>query len=176
MKPDTPNRYGTVTRFLHWTMALCMVWMVFSALIPDALTDKSAQAFFRNGHKQVGSLLFVLIIVRLGWAVANARRRPASLSLAAKLGHWALYALMLAVPSIALLRQYGSGRAFSPLGLPIFPGFDPSQKIDWMVQLGGLLHGELAWVLLALVAGHVAMVWWHRRQGGAEDVLPRMVG
>lgn len=150
--------------------------MVFSALIPDALTDKSAQAFFRNGHKQVGSLLFVLIIVRLGWAVANARRRPASLSLAAKLGHWALYALMLAVPSIALLRQYGSGRAFSPLGLPIFPGFDPSQKIDWMVQLGGLLHGELAWVLLALVAGHVAMVWWHRRQGGAEDVLPRMVG
>lgn len=65
MKPDTPNRYGTVTRFLHWTMALCMVWMVFSALIPDALTDKSAQAFFRNGHKQVGSLLFVLIIVRL---------------------------------------------------------------------------------------------------------------
>lgn len=116
MKPDTPNRYGTVTRFLHWTMALCMVWMVFSALIPDALTDKSAQAFFRNGHKQVGSLLFVLIIVRLGWAVANARRRPASLSLAAKLGHWALYALMLAIPSIALLRQYGSGRA--PLSLP----------------------------------------------------------
>ena len=83
---------------------------------------------------------------------------------------------MLAIPSIALLRQYGSGRAFSPLGLPIFPGFDPSEKIDWMVQLGGLLHGELAWVLVALVAGHVAMVWWHRRQGGAEDVLPRMVG
>lgn len=130
MKPDTPNRYGTITRLLHWTMALCMVWMVFSALIPDALTDKSAQAFFRNGHKQVGSLLFVLIIVRLGWAMANASRRPASLSLAAKLGHWALYALMLAVPSIALLRQYGSGRAFSPLGLPIFPGFDPSEKID----------------------------------------------
>ena len=176
MKPDTPNRYGTVTRVLHWTMALCIVWMVFSALIPDFLSDRSAQAFFRNGHKHVGSVLFVLIIVRILWAMANASRRPAALSLPAKLGHWALYALMLVIPSVALLRQYGSGRAFSPLGLPIFPGFDQSEKIGWMVDLGGLLHGELAWVLLALVAGHVAMALWHRHKGGAQDVLPRMIG
>lgn len=176
MTPDTPNRYGTVTRVLHWSMALCILWMVFSALVPDFLSDRATQTLFRNGHKHVGSVLFVLIIVRILWAMANASRRPAVLSLPAKLGHWALYALMLAIPTIGLLRQYGSGRAFSPLGLPIFPGFDQSEKIDWMVQLGGQLHGELGWALLVLVAGHVAMTFWHRRQGGAHDVLPRMIG
>ena len=33
----------------------------------------------------------------------------------------ALYLLMWAVPAIALLRQYGSGRAFAPFGIPLWP-------------------------------------------------------
>jgi cytochrome b561 len=83
-----------------------------------------------------------------------------------------LYLLMIAVPAIALVRQYGSGRAFAPFGLPLMAARE-NDRIDWMVQLGRLLHGELGWVLLALVAGHVAMAIWHRR--GAHDVMPRMI-
>jgi len=79
------------------------------------------------------------------------------------------------IPLIGLLRQYGSGRAFSPLGLPVFAGFDASQKIQWLVDLGSNWHGELGWVLLALVCGHVAMALRHRGHT-QHDVLPRMVG
>ena len=123
----------------------------------------------------VGGLLLWLVRLRAACALLNAGQRPPRLSGAAHLGHLVLYALMFAVPIIALVRQYGSGRPFAPFGIPLISA-RPDDKIDWMVQLGGLLHGELAWVLVALVAGHVAMVWWHRRQGGAEDVLPRMAG
>ena len=174
MTPDTAARYGTVSRWLHWSMALGFLWMFGSVLGADLTSDRRVQGMLRDGHKHVGSLLWVLVLLRGLWALAHARQRPASVTLMAKLGHWALYALMIAIPSIALLRQYGSGRAFSPLGLPFFPGFDQSEKIDWMVKLGGLLHGELAWVLLALIAGHVAMALWHRRTGH-DDVLPRMM-
>ena len=175
MTPDTPARYGTVSRWLHWGMALCVLWMFGTILGAELTDDRATQTMLRNGHKHMGSLIWVLVLVRAAWALAHARQRPPSVSLPAKLGHWALYALLLIIPSIGLLRQYGSGRAFSPLGLPVFPGFAQGEKIDWMVQLGGLLHGELAWVLAALVAGHVAMAWWHRRRGGPDDVMPRMM-
>lgn len=174
MTPDSTHRYGSVSRWLHWGMALCIVLLPISALLPDLFEDRAVQSFFRNGHKQIGSLMWALIWLRAAWAWACRHQRPPSVGLLAKLGHWALYALMVLIPSIGLLRQYGSGRAFSPLGLPLFPGFDPSQKIEWMVELGGLLHGELGWALLALAFGHAAMAFWHRRTG-QNDVLPRMM-
>lgn len=173
--PDTPARYGTVTRFLHWSIALCLAWM-FSTAIAHAVAEKSAlDAVLWPTHKHVGSVLMGLVLARLLWALGNARRRPLPINLLARLGHLALYALMAAIPLIGLLRQFGSARAFAPLGLPLFPGFDEGEKIGWMVDLGGALHGELGWVLLALACGHIAMALWHRRST-RYDVMPRMVG
>jgi len=51
------------------------------------------------------------------------------------------------------------------------PGRD--DKIPWMVALGDLLHHWLAFTLLAVLAGHVAMAFLHRRLQG-ENVLSRM--
>ncbi len=175
MTADSAARYGTVSRTLHWGMALLFAWMFFTAAV-HALAEKSAldkQLFVT--HKQVGSLLMVLVLVRAAWALAHRRQRPPELNATALLGHVAIYALMLLVPAVALLRQYGSGRAFSPLSLPLMPGFDPSLKIQWMVDAGRLLHANLAWGMLALVAGHAGMALMHRRNP-AEDVLPRMIG
>lgn len=173
--PDTPARYGTVTRFLHWGIALCLAWM-FGTAITHVLAEKSAlDAFFWPTHKHFGSLLMVLVSVRVIWALLNARQRPPALNPLARLGHLAMYGLMVAIPLIGLLRQFGSGRAFAPLGLPLFAGFDEGEKIGWMVDLGGLLHGELGWALLALVCGHIAMALWHRRSP-RYDVMPRMAG
>lgn len=173
MTPDTPTRYGTVSRLLHWAMAAGIGWMLLSAIV-HAVANKSAlDGLLWPAHKHVGSALFVLALLRATWALAHARRRPPAVSLPAQLGHLALYGLMLAIPSIGLLRQYGSARAFAPLGLPIFPGRDEADKIAWMTDLGSLLHGELGWVLLVAVLGHVGMVVWHRVRG-EHDVLPRM--
>lgn len=175
MVPDTARRYGTVSRTLHWGMALLFAWMFFTAIV-HAVAEKSAldkQLFVT--HKQVGSLLMVLVLVRAAWALAHRRQRPPELNAAALVGQVTIYVLMFAVPAVALLRQYGSGRAFSPLGLPLMPGFDPSLKIQWMVDAGRMLHANLAWGLLALVVGHAGMALLHRRHPG-DDVLPRMIG
>ncbi len=113
-----------------------------------------------------------LVMLRTAWALLQAHRRPPELSAATGWGHRLIYAMMWAVPVIALIRQYGSGKAFSPFGVPLMR--QGGDKIEWMIQLGGLLHGELGWALLILVVGHVGMALWHRRSGGT-DVLARMI-
>lgn len=171
---DSAARYGTVSRWLHWGMAVCLAAVFAAALTHHFLEDSALDALLWPLHRPLGALLLLLGLLRVAWALRRAGQRPPQLSRAAQLGHLALYVLMVAVPFIGMLRQYGSGRAFSPFGLPLMSA-RPDAKIDWMVELGGLVHGELGWVLLAGVAGHIAMALWHRRHP-AGNVLPRMMG
>ncbi|QEY24041.1 cytochrome b [Neisseria animalis] len=143
MKIDTPERYGTFTRFVHWATALGYVFMFGSALawnIDDGL------AFLATPHKAVGILLFWLTLARLVTAVKNFRRRPQH-ALAVRIGHLALYMLMFAVPASGMARMA-------------------------QVPFGGI-HGLLAFLLLVLAAGHIAMALVHQCKG--EKLMQRML-
>lgn len=170
---DNSERYGQVTRLLHWVIALLILWQFLSAGAHFLLEDTSIEELIWPTHKPLGFLLFVLVIVRASWAITNLSRRPKSVNLGAKLGHLAIYVLLISVPTLALVRQYGSGKPFEPFGMPLMPGFG-GEKIAWMVEAGNLLHGWLGWALFALILGHIFMAFWHRKSGAAEDVLPRM--
>ena len=170
---DNRERYGKVSRILHWGMAVLLLWQFLSAGSHLLLEDTAVEAFFWSTHKPLGFLLFLLIIVRIVWALANRSQRPPSISPGARLGHIALYALMGIVPALALVRQYGSGKPFEPFGIPLFSGFE-ADKIEWMIAPGNLLHSWLGWALLAMIVGHIVMVVWHRRSARHRDVLPRM--
>ena len=172
--PDSIRRYGSISRLLHWGMALLFA-LIFSVSLVHFFANESAlDQLLWPMHRSVGALLLLLVLLRAAWALLNAGQRPPHLSRAAHLGHLALYALMFAVPIIALVRQYGSGRPFAPFGIPLISA-RPDDKIDWMVQLGGLLHGELGWLLLACAIGHTVMALWHRRHP-TQNVMPRMLG
>ncbi len=164
--------YGRVSRLLHWGMAALFAFQFLTAIVRFALPDTALEAAVWGAHKPLGALLMLLVAVRLGWALVERARRPAAINLAACVGHLALYLLMVAVPLVALLRQYGSGRAFAPFGIPLMPGFEG--EIEWMAAVGGIFHGLLGWALLALIVGHVAMALLHRRMAD-EDVLVRML-
>ena len=172
---DTPERYGLVSRALHWLMAGLFLWQFLGMGLRLALGRHPVSAFFVGTHAPLGTLLFLLVLLRGAWGLANARRRPPHgpglAGRAAWAGHLVLYALMLAIPTLALLRQYGSGRAFAPFGIPLMPG---GERIPALMAPANAAHGNLAWLLLALIAGHVAMVVVHRLRG--QDVLPRMAG
>ncbi|MCQ9617468.1 cytochrome b/b6 domain-containing protein [Paenalcaligenes niemegkensis] len=164
--------YDSVTRFFHWAMAVGFAWMLFTALVRFFADETPLSDAVWPWHRPVGFTLFLLWWLRAAWAFMH-RAQYQALSMAAKWGHRFIYALMLAVPSIALLRQYGSGRAFNYFGIPVMQASD--NTIKWMTDLGGLLHGELGWLLFATVLGHVSMVFWHRRDS-QTNVLPKMLG
>lgn len=143
MKPDTPQRYAATTRFLHWAMAACYLFMFASAI---AWNVDDSLKFLMNPHKAAGFLLLILSVWRVARAVRQRKNRPANTA-AAKIGHWAMYALMLAVPATGVARQIGKG---------------------------GEIHGALAFLLLFLVFGHIIMTMYHHFKG--KSVLPRMLG
>ena len=184
---DSRERYGAVSRILHWGMAALIAWQFLTAITRVVAEDSALDKFLWATHKHSGVLLLVLIILRGAWALSNARNRPEvssvggpmpappTASTAARLGHRAMYGLILVIPVLALMRQYGSGKAFSPFGLPFMPGFDTG-KIEWLMAPASLFHGALGWLLLATIVGHITMALVHRYRAGDEDVLPRMLG
>lgn len=174
---DTPARYGRITRALHWTIAALVLWQFLGMGLRLIFGRRDFVSFFVGTHQPVGTLLFVLILMRLIWALSNRSNRPhhgaGLLGLGARVGHLMLYAAMLFVPSVALLRAYGSDRPFELLGVEVFAA--RTSPVEWMVNLAGDWHGEVAWVMLALIAGHVVMVGLHEAMW-RDGTLSRMAG
>lgn len=174
---DTPLAYGRISRLLHWTMAALVLYQ-FTGMGLRAIFDRQPWLSpFVSYHQPVGTILFLLVVIRAVWAMSNRGNRPAHgrhfVGRAASLGHGLIYVVMLAVPAIALIRAYGNDRAFAPFGFTIFPAQEP--PIGWMVNLGGALHGELGWLLGILILGHVAMVGVHESMW-RDGTLARMLG
>jgi cytochrome b561 len=161
---DRPDGYGAVSRALHWIMAVILAWQFTSAAVRQLLPDTPVEDFFWFPHTSLGLLLFVLVLARGAWALANARRRPRT-GLAARMGHVVLYLLMIAIPTLGLLRAYGRGRGYSPFGIELFSRRD--QEIESLVELANDWHGLLGWTLIGLVAGHVLMAFLHRKPDGS---------
>jgi len=165
MMQDTTERYGLVSRGLHWGMALLFAWHFLGASCRALLGRDSALAsfVFSGTHRQMGTLLFVLIVLRLLWVLVERHHRPGytpnTLGWLARLGHWAMYALLLIVPSLGLLRQYGSGRGFAPFGIPLMA--DTGVRVEWMMAPANAVHGLLGWTLLLLIFGHIVMALVH---------------
>ena len=173
MTTTRPQNYDTVSRALHWLTVLGFIGILTTIAIWTIYDGEEWVGALFGVHKSIGFITLLVIIVRIVWALLNASKRPAADSFAVKAGHLALYVLMLAVPVIGMIRQYGSGRGpLKVFGVQVMQG--SPEKIEWMANLGNMAHGKLGWLLFALVAGHIAMVVVHRIQG--HDVLYRMIG
>lgn len=177
MLRDSPERYGTVSRILHWGMAALLAWQFAGMALRMILGRVPLMAFWVGTHVSVGTLLLLLVLLRAAWALAQRRRRPqypaGPAGRLAGAGHLLLYALMIAIPALALLRQFGSGRGVTLFGIEVQrAGGEP---VPWMTAPANLLHGNLAWLLLALIVGHVLMALIHRYLW-KDDTLARMTG
>lgn len=95
---DSALRYGAVTRWLHWGMAVLLGWQFVTVLAHALLEDSALDTFAWGTHKATGLLLMVLAVTRLLWALHNRNRRPASVNALARFGHLALYGLLLVIP------------------------------------------------------------------------------
>ncbi len=175
MKPDTHQHYGTISRLLHWLMAAAFAAILATIALWKKFDIQQHEwvGQLYGIHKSIGFILMVLIVLRILWAAAHLGKRPPADNVAVKLGHLALYILMLAVPLIGMIRQYGSGRGpLKVFGVEVMQG--SAEKIEWMANLGNNIHGKTGWLLFALAAGHIAMVAVHRLRG--RNILPRMLG
>lgn len=160
---DTPSGYGIVTRSLHWVMAGLFAWQFTLALAHMLAPETAVNDLFRATHFSVGFTIYIFALIRGAWGLYNMRRRPSkggsALAWGASLGQGLLYLLMIVVPLLAIMRAAASGRGLLVYGIQLVaPGGAPNPNI---VALGNALHAPLAWLLLLLVGGHIAMALIH---------------
>jgi cytochrome b561 len=173
------QRFTLPQRFLHWLMALCILAMLFigvgmvSTVEPKYLTLVSI-------HKPLGTLILVLALIRL---VVRLRYHapplpadlPEPLKLAAHASHYALYALMIAMPLIGwgmLSAAAYPVKLWNGVYLPsILPLSDRLHTVLWNA------HYYLAFLFYVVILMHVAAALFHafiRRDGVFEAMGPAL--
>ncbi len=136
-----------------------------------------ANDFDRELHELLGMSLFVLTLVRVCWRAISPPPKgpemPAWMELGAKLGQWAIYAMLVLVPITAILGAWLEGHPLTVLGVG-----DIQPRLMQSPQLGLALaniHGWLGNVLIWLAGLHAAAALYHhfwRRDTVLLSMLP----
>lgn len=156
---DSEQRYGAVSRAIHWSMATLLILMLGTEWLAElvGMSEREAMAL----HKSVGVLLLGLLVFRLLWRRINHGKLEAQAhwKWAARLGHWALYGMMLLIPVSGLLVALGSGHGVEFFGLPLIAS---GAEIEWLEEAAEETHEVLANLLWLLIAGHVVASLAHQ--------------
>ena len=171
------TRYSGTAIALHWLMALAIVGNFCLGWYMSDLHMSLLRLKLFNYHKWAGVTILALAALRLLWRLMN--RPPADLPapkwqhLAAHATHWGLYALFFAVPLMGW--AYSSAAGFPVVLFGVLPLPDLVAKNHDLAETLKDLHGDLAWLLIALVALHVAAVAKHMiidRDGLLRRMMP----
>jgi cytochrome b561 len=190
MLRNTEDRWGLITRGLHWLMAAMLVIQVpLGFLMVDAYDawlaghgDTALVMQLSRAHNTTGFLLLILVLLRLSWRLGNpSPELPAALlawqRFVARTTHIGLYALLLAFPlsGWAALSAYEGDFPIFFFGrddvFRIVPQAPPGSPFN--SDLFGEIH-ESCWKIGAVILLlHISAALWHeyiRRDG----ILSRM--
>jgi cytochrome b561 len=180
MKAFPPHRvvaYDPGLRAFHWLMAalifVALPLGVWASLLPSGGETRIAVLFF---HKSIGVTVLGLVALRIVWrltvgAPAYAEPLGKLTQVAARAGHLALYALMIAMPVSGYLGSTAGGRAVSWFGLLELPRLVAKDR-DLAVA-ASWAHLVFAWTLAFVLATHLSAVVWHAMVK-RDSVLTRM--
>ncbi|MEN1956092.1 cytochrome b [Luteimonas changyuni] len=164
-----PGSYNLLARILHWLMALAIIAMLFIGV--GMMSSLTHRPWLLALHQPLGIAILLLGLVRLAnRLISGVPDLPPDLPrwqvLAARGSHWALYALFLAMPLLGWgVRSAGGWPVTLGAGV-VLPPIAPAHPAVYAVLRDA--HGVLAWLLFALVLGHLSAALFHawvRRDG-----------
>ena len=161
---NTPARYGIVSQTLHWLIVILVLLQFLLGFKAHGLPVSLERLMLLARHKSIGITILALMILRLAWRLYSPPPRLASgtrpvLAIAAHLSHGLLYALLLLMPLVGWLLSSASNLTVSWFGWVSLPNLvAPNHRLaHWLL----LTHESMAWLLLALVVGHIGAALWH---------------
>ena len=151
-------RYSVLARALHWVVALLIVFTTALGWRMLFIEKEPGAAEWFDLHRSIGLTIFSLVALRLVWRLAH---RPEPLPdgmpkwqvRLAVVTHWLLYMLMIVIPVVGYL-----GASYTKSGVAWFGRATPrwAEPNHDLAEQFFDVHGTLVWVLVALVALHVA--------------------
>ncbi|WP_298885361.1 cytochrome b/b6 domain-containing protein [uncultured Bradyrhizobium sp.] len=140
-----------------------LVLVAYSLSSGDGYSLYSASADgLRRIHEAIGVLVFGVVVLRLIWRLVGGapakQAMPRLMTLTAQLVHFALYVLLIAIPTTAVLGTWLEG-------IPVtLPGFDIAPQITQARILGHLImeiHTALGYAILWVACVHSAAALFH---------------
>ena len=160
---NSPGRYGWLSIFLHWSMALVIYAMFALGLWMVGLSYYDT--WYHNApeiHKSIGVILMLALIIRLIWRVVSPPPKPLSsysplVRITAVAAHGLLYGLLIAILFSGYLISTADGKPVSVFGWFSLPAVltGAGEQAD----LAGDIHLWLAWsiVILSVLHGLAAL-------------------
>lgn len=158
---NTPQRYGAVAQFLHWSTAIFVVL----AWVLGQTVDDLPKAFGLFAHIFTGLAVLAIVIVRLMWRLIDtppkAETTPLGVWLdrAGQFAHFALYILLIAVPIVGIVTQFGRGQPLPLFGLAEIASPWPADRA--FARSVKEVHETLSNILIIIAAVHAAAALGH---------------
>lgn len=161
MLNDNNQRYGVITRFFHWMMAVLVLQQFFK--FADRINEGEHWLgdTFGPWHVSIGAVILILAVARFFWALKQKSQRPVNPGLdgmLARTAHRLMYLSMLVMPFLGALYIHGKGYAVKVFGYELIS--QPADEVPWALALGEW-HSPFAFLLIFLVIAHNAGALYH---------------
>lgn len=161
---NTPTSYGLVSRTLHWLGAASILLMLATGYWADHAPNHVIAAARMGIHASIGMVLYLLIAARVLWHFAERAPEPLSTNRVfnriAKIAHLVMLGLIMEQLITGPVDIWSGGWPIGVFGWFKIPSPMPAGKQPWHDFIGDL-HGTIGYILMALVALHLAAVVKH---------------
>ena len=172
------DRYDLPMMALHWAIALLIIAAFVLIQVVDGMPRGPERSALMGLHKSMGVTVILLVLLRLVWRrISPPPALPTGtvplMALAAKGGHLALYALMIAVPVVGVLMSQAKGRPVEVWGMFALPALvGENREFGKPLEEAHELLGNLILVVAGLHAAAAIFHQWVLKDGLLSRMLP----
>lgn len=175
MLRNGPAEFGLVTRVIHWGMMLLIIGQLALGLRTANMEPGLANLWLYGLHKTIGFAIFALILARIAWHLISPPPLPLgprnAAFWAARTVHWAIYALIVAIPLAGWAGSSATGIDVMIAGRWTVPPLVEASAAGEAFWFG--LHRLLTRLLMALITLH--MLGAFKREMEGDGTLTRML-
>ncbi len=173
---NTADNYGSIAKWLHWGTAILFLGSYVSVYYRQWFTeDKTPENWSAlQLHLSIGVTIAVIVVLRILWRISNRTPDPAPGSKlehwAARLGHLALYAVMIIMPVTGYLGTGANTEYFFMFDIPSFKStelftnnFGLDMTFEEFEKPFDFIHKKIMgeWLVWLLILGHALAALYH---------------
>ena len=161
---NTADSWGAGAKFFHWLMAALIVFQIMLGVMAVTWPVSPTKLDLFVWHKSFGVLILTLAALRLLWRFANPTPElPDGMAAweraAARVSHFLLYLLMIALPVTGWIINSAANIPFRVFWLvPLPPVVAPDKAL---ADLFAQVHGGLALALVVVLVAHIGAALRH---------------
>ena len=166
---NSTKDYGAIPQALHWLTVILVALAWALGTFDDALPKGGPRDSGLFVHISAGIAILSLLVARVAWRAVDPAPPPEATEFgawmgkwmdhAARIAHFSLYVLLVAVPVVGVVLQFARGDALPLFGLSEIPS--PWLKDRAFAHNVKEVHEILAHALVVLAAFHAAAALIH---------------